>query len=133
MSTSNAVSNQGVDDILRGIEDGLATAWVERDRAFIEATLADDWSVTDAAGRVLTRAQVLEEGFVSGERRLVSGWLDDIDVRSFGDWAVVTGRSHVRGRYQGEVKNATLRFTDVFAHRDGRWQIVASHATLLKE
>ena len=131
MSTSDAVSNQGVDDILRGIENGLAAAWVGRDRAFIDATLADDWCVTDAAGRILTKAQVLEEGFVSGERRLVS--LDDINVRPFGDWAVVTGRSHVEGRYQGEVKNVTLRFTDVFALRDARWQIVASHDTLLKE
>jgi ketosteroid isomerase-like protein len=133
MSTSNAVSNQEEADVLRGIEDGLAAAWVARDRAFIEATLSDDWCVTDAAGRVLTKAQVLEEGFVSGERQLVSGWLDDINVRPFGDWAVVTGRSHVEGRYRGEVKNVTLRFTDVFAIRDGRWQIVASHATLLKE
>jgi len=60
MTKSEAGSNQEVADVLRGIEEGLAAAWVARDRAFIEATLAEDWCVTDAAGRVLTKAQVLE-------------------------------------------------------------------------
>jgi hypothetical protein len=27
----------------------------------------------------------------------------------------------------------TLRFTDVFVRRDGRWMVVASHATRLAE
>ena len=132
MHTSEPTSNSSVADILRGIEEGLAAAWVARDRQFIDKTLADDWCLTDVAGRVLTKAQELEEGFVSSERQLVSGWLDDIVVRPFGDWAVVTGQSHVEGWYRNEIKNVTLRFTDVFAHRDGRWQIVASHATLVK-
>ena len=36
------------------IEQRLARAWVDRDRAAIDAILAADWSVIDSAGRVLT-------------------------------------------------------------------------------
>jgi ketosteroid isomerase-like protein len=120
-------------ETLREIEERLAAAWVENDRLFIEQTLADDWSVTDLTGQVLTRAQVLKEVFDSGNRQIVSMQIDDINVRPFGDWAIVTGRTNAAGEYEGEVAQVTLRFTDVFVYRNGRWQVVASQATLLNQ
>jgi ketosteroid isomerase-like protein len=120
-------------ETLRAIEERLAAAWVERDRLFIEQTLADDWSVTDLTGQVLTKAEVLKEVFDSENRQVVSMQIEDINVRPFGDWAIVTGRTDAAGEYQGEVAEVRLRFTDVFAYRDGRWQVVASHATLLNQ
>lgn len=116
---------------LRDIEMRLATAWVEGDRSYIERILADDWSVTDLTGRVLKKAEVLEEAFGSKDRQIVSLRIDQISVRPFGDWAIVTGRTQAAGEYQGEVAEVTLRFTDVFAYRDGNWQAVASQATLI--
>ena len=118
---------------LRGIEQRLAAAWVEGDRMFIEQTLADDWSVTDLTGRLLTKTEVLEEAFGSRDRQVVSMQIDDITVRPFGDWAIVTGRTNAAGEYHGEVAEVALRFTDVFAYRSGRWQVVASQATLLNQ
>lgn len=120
-------------ELLRGIEEHLATAWVEGERSFIEQVLADDWSVTDLTGRVLKKAEVLEEAFGSKDRKIVSMKIDDVSVRPFGDWAIVTGRTQAAGEYQGEVAEVTLRFTDVFAYRNGRWQVVASQATLISQ
>jgi ketosteroid isomerase-like protein len=57
--------------------------------------------------------------------------IDDVRVRAFGETAVVTGRTHGRGEYGGVPYDVTIRFTDVFVHRAGRWQAVASQATLL--
>ena len=122
-----------VAELLRGIEERLATAWVEGERSFIEQVLADDWSVTDLTGRVLKKAEVLEEAFGSKDRKIVSMKIDDVSVRSFVDWAIVTGRTQAAGEYQGEVAEVTLRFTDVFACRNGRWQVVASQATLISQ
>lgn len=118
---------------MREIEERLAAAWVAGDRSFIEQTLADDWSVTDLTGQVLTKAEVLKEVFGSGSRQIVSMQIDDINIRPFGDWAIVTGRTNAAGEYHGEVAKVALRFTDVFAYRNGRWQIVASQATLLNQ
>ena len=128
---SNNFDATFVTELLRDIEESLANAWVEGNRSFIENILADDWSVTDLTGRVLKKADVLEEAFGSKDRQIVSMRIDEISVRPFGDWAIVTGRTHAAGEYQGEVAEVTLRFTDVFARRDGSWKIVCSQATLL--
>jgi ketosteroid isomerase-like protein len=120
-------------EILRGIEERLAKAWVEGDRAFIEQVLADDWSVIDLTGRVLSKAEVLEEVFSTKDRQVSSMQIDDVNVRSFGEWAIVTGRTRATGEYQGEAVEVTLRFTDVFAYRNGNWQAVASQATLINQ
>jgi hypothetical protein len=103
------------------------------DKLFIERILADDWSVTDLTGRVLSKTEVLEEVFGSEDRRVVSMRIDDLSVRSFGDWAIVTGRTRAAGEYRGEVVEVSLRFTDVFARRNRTWQVVASQATLISE
>src|SRR5688500_9050017 len=98
---------------LTTIEDQLAAAWANGDQAFIENILSDDWSVIDPTGRILTKAEVLNEAF-TGERMIDEGKIDEINVRDFGDWAVVTGRTRMSGRYQGEEMKVALRFTDVF-------------------
>ena len=65
----------------------------------------------------------------SGDRRIESGSIDDLNVRVFGNVAVVTGRSVLAGSYQGNRASVVQRFTDVFVKRDGRWQVVASQGT----
>ena len=127
---SKSLNDAGVVELLTGIEAQLAAAWVAGDHSFHERILADDWSVIDATGRVLSKSEVLAEAF-SGDRQIDTGHIDEINVRTFGDWAIVTGRTHMAGRYHGEEMDVTLRFTDVFAYRDGNWQVVASQATLI--
>ena len=118
---------------LTEIQHRLAAAWVNGDRDFIDSVLADDWSVTDLTGRVLTKEEVLREAFSSDERQVASMTIDDIRVRAFGDWAIVTGRTLAAGEYQGSMVEVKLRFTDVFVMRNGRWQAVSSQATMLQE
>jgi len=118
---------------LRGIEDRLASAWFEGDRSFIEQILADDWRVIDLAGRILNKAEVLAEAFDSKDRKVVSMLIDELSVRLFERWAIVSGRTQAAGEYQGVVAEVRLRFTDVFAYREGNWQVVASQATLINQ
>ena len=113
------------------LEQQLARAWITKDRAFIESLLAVDWTVTDPAGRILTRQQVLDEAFVSSDRVIDSMVVDEIVVRDFGAVVVATGRTRATGRYREQQSSVTLRFMDVFARRDGRWQVVASQGTLV--
>ena len=126
-------SADDVIEVLTDIQHRLAAAWVNGDREFIERILADDWIVTDLTGRVLTKKEVLREAFASEERQVASMTIDDIHVRPFGEWAIVTGRTQAAGEYQGQTVEVKLRFTDVFALRDGRWQAIVSHATLIGE
>ena len=118
----------GVTTELIGIEHRLVKAWLDNDRATVDSILAADWSVIDLTGSVLTKSDVLKE-FGSGERRIESGSVDELIVRSFGEVAIVTGRSVLSGSYKGQRASVVQRFTDIFAKRNGRWVIVASQGT----
>ncbi len=118
---------------LADIEQRLAKAWVDGDRETISALLAPDWTVVDIAGRVLTKEQVLKEAFGSGDRKIEAMRIEDVKVRLFGELAVVTGRTVAAGSYQGKRSEVELRFTDVFARRNGVWQAVASQGTAVTQ
>jgi uncharacterized protein (TIGR02246 family) len=126
--------NQSPVDELVQLQQRLMRAWIDGDRAYVESVLASDWTTTDVSGQVLTRATVLREVFESRDRRIESGRIDDVKVRMLGDEAaVVTGRTAAVGTYKGQRGNVTLRFTDVFVRRDGRWQAVASQGTVIAQ
>ena len=114
---------------LESVEQQLASAWTNRDCAAWGALLADDWSVTHIDGQVLTKRQALE---MCRSGPPVTTSADQLVVRSYGDTAVVSGRTKaaVSGN---DPQTVTLRFTDVFVRRDGRWYAIASHATRTTE
>ncbi len=116
--------------LLSSIEEKLAAYWVAGDPSFHEQVLVDDWRVIDGAGRIQNKAEVLATSF-SGDRQVTSGKIDEVNVRPFGNWAIVTGRTHIVGRFGGEDMEINLRFTDVFSYRDGAWKVEASQATLI--
>ena len=130
--SQNGDSSAAIASELRDIENQLVAAWVSGDPSVHERVLAEDWSVIDAQGRIRTKAEVLEEMFRPGERE-ISGRIDEVIERPYGDWAIVTGKTHVAGRYEGNEINITLRFMDVFRRSEGNWQVVASQATRLNE
>jgi len=126
-SVASAQSGDVVKELTQ-IEHKIVKAWLEGDRKTVESILAADWSVIDLTGRVLKRDQVLQE-LASGDRKIETGSVDDLNVRAFGTFAIVTGRSVLAGTYQGKYVSVVQRFTDVFAKREGRWQVVASQGT----
>ena len=128
-ATMQTWSASGDEGRLMQIQQDLARAWMQHDRAFVESILAPEWSVTQADGSILDRATVLGTFFdtVSFDSSVV----DDVTVMLFVDAAVVRGRTSVYARVNGTPVSARIRFTDVFIRRSGRWQAVASHASTL--
>jgi Domain of unknown function (DUF4440) len=118
---------------LRDIQQQLARAWIEKDRAFIEQVLAPEWKVTQTDGSILTRADVLRNAFENSTLIVKSSKVDDVTVTFVGTTAIVRGRTEATGIVNGKSISARLRFTDVFVKRDGRWQAIASHASSLAQ
>lgn len=114
---------------LTQIEQQLAASWKNGDCDAWGAMVAADWSVIHITGAVITKPQAMQM-CRAPQAPIERFTVDELSVRSFGDAAVVTGRTIVTtaGVNSETVK---LRFTDVFVRRDDRWQIVASHATRL--
>jgi hypothetical protein len=124
-----AGASASVTQELTQIEDQLATYWKNSDCDAWGGLLHADWSVIHITGTIITKAEALKMCRAPGAPTEAHS-VDELSVRPFGDAAVVTGRTIVTlgGTSPETVK---LRFTDVFIRREGRWQIVASHATRL--
>jgi imidazolonepropionase-like amidohydrolase len=111
---------------LKEMQQRLRRAVLGGRRDEYAAMLAPEWRVTHVDGRVLTRDQVLEQMFPRGPSPVVDIASDEIEVRVFGNSAVITGRTTAHAR---DGRRVLLRFSDFAVRRDGTWVIVASHAT----
>jgi ketosteroid isomerase-like protein len=113
---------------LEALEEQLAVRWRNRDCAGWGALLADDWTVTHIAGNVISKAEALE---LCRTGPPIDSRADQITVRAYGDTAIVTGRTTASTTGEQPV-TIQLRFTDVFVKNQGRWLVVASHATQIQ-
>src|ERR1041384_2419369 len=84
---------------LMRIEQRLAKSILDKDLATYKSLLAEDWTTIDLTGRVLTRAQVIEE-FASQDRQVEEVSIDDMKVKELGGAAVLTGRTTAVGSYK---------------------------------
>jgi hypothetical protein len=127
----NGAERQAQDEnVLAQIQQVLARAWVDGDRATIERIIGADWRSTGPDGGGSDRAAVLAEVFEKRVHRIYRVEIDDVRVRVLGDAAVVTGRTHGVGDFAGAPYDVVIRFTDTFVRRDGQWSAVASHASV---
>lgn len=120
-------------DIL-AIERQRVAAMVDRDLATLDSLLADDLTYTHSGGRTDTKAS-----FIALIGETDHGYLgvdySDEEVRPCGgDGAIVRGIAQIRLiRAGGEKISYPVLFLDVYARRDGRWQMVAWQATRVPE
>ena len=125
---SSAAAKPSVEQILTKLENDWNAYSVKRDAAGLGNLLAEDYMETDWEGAVWTKAQAVAN-LKSGEFTATSMVADDIKVRSYGNFAVVTGRNVTRARFKGRDVSGTYRWTDTWHNRDGRWVCVASHGS----
>ena len=114
---------------LTEIVQRLATAWKNGDCDAWSGFVAPEWSVTHINGAVITKAEAVRM-CKAPEAVIDSLTSDNMSVRRYGDTAVVTGRTTATTAGPNR-QTVSLRFTDVFVRRDGRWQAVASQATAI--
>ncbi len=110
------------------MEQELAEAAMRRDIALLDRFTAEDFIGIDPMGRQFTKAQVLAR-FQVPEYELDSLRHEDIRVRVFGDCAVATGRTVVKGWYKGQDAGGEFPYMRVWIKRNGRWQGVAAQST----
>jgi ketosteroid isomerase-like protein len=110
------------------IEKGFNSALVRSDWKAVERMYADDLIFTNADGSVTHKLDEVA-AVRSGDIKMDSIEMSDERVQDFGDVAVTTGEVVEKGRYKTADLSGTYRFTDVWAKRNGRWQLVAGQET----
>ena len=112
--------------VIPQLEREWMVAWLARDRDTCARILADDFLLTSARGVLMTKAEWLAAlDSIVGE----SFQWEEIRVRPFGDVAVVHCRTRQRASVAGHDWSGRFLLTDVWVHRDGRWQVVSRHGT----
>ncbi|MEO6276311.1 nuclear transport factor 2 family protein [Roseateles sp.] len=105
-----------------------AAAWdraiLAKDRAAIEANMAEDFRQIDAHGNVETKASFVD-GLLSPDLALDPYTVEDFEVRVYGDTALLSGRTRMTGHYQGQAFHTHYRYIDIYVRRKGVWKIVS--------
>ncbi|HJT54323.1 MAG TPA: nuclear transport factor 2 family protein [Candidatus Angelobacter sp.] len=126
--TNAKARNDAVVHLLMKMEREWAKAIVAADAGKIRRILSPEITLTTPEGNVQNREDDLAE-LVRGDFKAEVFDAFDMQVKVYGDCAVVTGRTNVKGTYKGQTVHSQFRWTDTFVKRQGRWRIVASQAT----
>jgi hypothetical protein len=129
---SRAPSEKTAEQELRQVERDRFAAMVKRDAAVIDNLLAPELIYTHGDGRVIDKATFVAE-LKSGDFQYVSIEPTDVNVRVFGDAAVVTGGAGMQVINKGVPAQIRIRYTNTQVRRNGSWQMVAWQATRLAQ
>ena len=115
--------------MLRDTERERLRSLVTGDVARAHELHADDFQLINPLGGVLSREQYLG-GIASGQIRYLFWQPGSIVVRIHGDVAVLRYQSQLEIVVQGRhIPRQQYWHTDLYERREGRWQVVWSHAT----
>ena len=123
---SQSRSQRGVVDEIRKLDRERIQAQVNADAVALDRIYADDFIGIGPSGTLRTKKDVLAD-FTSGSLKFQSITTDDVQIRVYGNAAVETGLSTMKGQDAGTVVPEENRFTRVWIRQGGRWRLVSNH------
>lgn len=105
---------------------------VTNDADAIGQYMADDWTIIGYDGSVCDKATFLDL-IRSGALTHDVMESHDLNVRVYGDTAVVIARGVSGGKYQEQKFYLVERVSCVFVRQDGRWRCVLTHLSQLPQ
>jgi uncharacterized protein (TIGR02246 family) len=121
-------SKGDVQEQLKKMEEARAQAAMKADTATMAQGMTDDYAMITPTGEEQDKAAILES-FKSGDRKIENIQLEDTKVRVYGNSAVVTGTSNLKGTYKGQDISGKYRYTRVYVKQNGKWKTAAFQQT----
>jgi ketosteroid isomerase-like protein len=129
MSTTDSPSSN-TEEAIRAAEEAWMDAWRRHDIQACERVLADEFVLVSAlGGEQFDKAKWLE--LARADFHCDAFHFDEVRVRRYGDVALAHTLYRQRATARGRDWTGAFRMTDVWVHRDGRWQVVSRHRTQL--
>ena len=112
-------------------DESFFTALLAADHDLLGTILADDFVIIDVLSGQVARREELLGAISSGQLRFaeVTRYAEERSVRLRVSAAVVTGRTRMVMRYQGDEVTAHSRYTHVYARDGGRWRLMSAQGT----
>ena len=117
---------------LKQLENEWLGSYLRGDKATFDRIVADDFTSTDESAKFRNKAQ--EREVIQAPPSTIKASLtnEDVQIRIYGDSAIVTGRIVSRTQLSGQPEiSFQSRFTDTLLRRRGRWEVVARHYSRL--
>ena len=130
-SSAQLMSNQkdnfqdsaGIKKQIIELENAFGQATVKKDFVRLREIISDDFMGIVSSGAVMTKAQIIGE-IEDGTNDIQVDSAANMEVRLFGNVAVVNGKLFMQGKMNGKPYNGEVSFTDVWVLRSEKWQVV---------
>jgi ketosteroid isomerase-like protein len=132
--TSPSAGTQGTAVAQRAVKEVLEMkrqydeALLRGDSAWFERAFAEDYLLILGDASTVTKAQIVK-GLASKEVTWQAANGRDMQVRLYGDIAIVTGRFSGKLREKGKSISTDERFTSVWIKNGDRWKAVSEHVS----
>jgi Domain of unknown function (DUF4440) len=126
--TAGAEKTNTAEETLKELERQAREASLSNNSEFFDKLIANDFLGIDPKGEITDKPQTLERRRL-GKMIFHSITADDIRVRIYGNTAIVTGHTEVRGRHEGRDVAGDYRYTRVYLRKAGSWRVVSSQST----
>jgi uncharacterized protein (TIGR02246 family) len=112
---------------IRQLEKDWDAALVRGDQTTIDRIMAEDCLLVSSTGELMTKGQA--DADRRTHTKISASTITQINVRVFGDTAIVIGTNLETSTYDGHSTSGQYRWTDVFMKRSGRWRVVSAQST----
>jgi hypothetical protein len=126
-----ALAQSAVDEA-KAAEKQRFEVTVKGDYKALDALLGDDLIYVHSNGNVDNEKTFLES-LTSGRSKYHSIEPIDMKARALGDLVFIDGRAKVKVESNGQVNDLLLTYLDVWAKRNGTWQMVHWHSARMPQ
>ncbi len=105
-------------------------ALTQKNEPFLKSILADNFILTTASGKVLTKKDMLLNLTKEGTKyeKFESS---EVRISVLNDAAIETGKVHTVGIRVGKKIAETTRYTDFWVKIQGKWLLLAEHSSFI--
>jgi len=107
-------------------------AMAQKDIATLNTLLSDELVYTHSSARLDTK-QSLIGAMESGATVYTALEPSDVRAADFGNVVVLTGSARIHVTSHGRPNAFSVRFTEVYAEKNGQWQMVAWQSTRIPD
>ena len=118
------------DDVRRLDFDITVATWTG-DTVWFEENLADEYILITPGGLTRTKREFISELTPPG-LKMEPYDPSDVQVRVYGDAAIVTGRAIQKFSLGGARYTNDRRYTNVYVKRKARWLLVSGHSSTVR-
>ncbi len=127
----NIISSQSEKELMKS--DSLWNSLrLSGDYKNLSSLLSDDWILIHSDGRIQQKEDYLSD-LSSRSRQNGEIFNKDVQIRTYGNTAVINGMSIQSGISNGVPWSGKFRFTRVWIFQNSKWVMISSHSSRLRE